>query len=137
VDIKKETSCNTCTRRLVVIAYQRAPWFRIVREPMKLAMNVWAKRYGLDFRTCEVNSTSCGNCIRFYKNALKERSTLFRWLHSIINPVFDVILEWIVSSEEVAQAKAHACAAIDGEALPYDGDKYIKNPWWNKIVFKR
>ncbi|MBW1717542.1 MAG: hypothetical protein JRJ77_17285 [Deltaproteobacteria bacterium] len=48
-----------------------------------------------------------------------------------------MILERIASSEEVSEAKAHARAAIDGEALPYDGEKYIKDPWWNKVIFKR
>jgi len=49
------------------------------------------------------------------------------------NPVFDAILEGIVSKEEVDKAKAHARTAIAGEALPYDGDEYTKDPRWGKI----
>jgi len=51
----------------------------------------------------------------------------------VVNPVFDTILERIVSKEEVKKAKAHARAATAGEALPYDGDKYIKDSRWERI----
>jgi hypothetical protein len=130
---KKSTVCYTCTRRLVDIAYQRSPWFRVIREPLKLTMRTWVRLYGLDTEEYEVCSPSCYNCIRFYKTALKERSRLFRLLHSLVNPIFDFILERIVSREEVDKAKAHASAATSGEVLPYDGDKYIGDPRWEKI----
>jgi hypothetical protein len=39
---------------------------------------------------------------------LKERSSLFRFLNGIVNPIFDHILETIVSKEEVLEAKKHA-----------------------------
>jgi len=130
---KKNTVCNTCTRRLVVIAYRRSPWFRLVREPLKFTMRKWARLYGFNPEEYEVRSPSCYHCIRFYKNALKERSGLFRLLHSLVNPAFDAILERIVAKEEVNKAEAHARAAMEGEALPYNGDKYTRDPWWGKI----
>ncbi len=54
-------------------------------------------------------------CIRFNKNALKERPGLFRLLNSLANPVYDPILERIVSSEEVGKAKAYASASTEGQ----------------------
>jgi hypothetical protein len=130
---KKSTVCNTCTRRLLDIAYERSPWFRMVREPLKLTMRTWVRLYGFDTEVYEVRSPSCYNCIRFYKITLKERSGLFRLLHSLVNPIFDFILERIVSQEEVDKAKAHASAAMSGDALPYDGDKYVRDSRWEKI----
>ena len=130
---KKNAECNTCTRRLVDIAYEHSPWFRLVREPLKFTMRTWVRLSGLDPEEYKVYSSGCYNCMRFYKTALKEHSGLFRLLHSMVNPVFDVILEGIVSKEEVKKAKAHARAATAGEALPYGGNKYTKDPRWGKI----
>lgn len=130
---KKNAVCNTCTRRLVVIAYRRSPWFRLVREPLKLTMRTWVRLYGMDPGEYEVRSPGCYRCMRFYKTVLKEQSRLFRWLNSLVNPTFDAILERVVSKEEVNKAKAHARAAISGEMLPYDGDKYTRDPMWDKI----
>lgn len=130
---KRDGVCNTCTRRLVDIAYQRSPWFRLVREPLKFTMRTWVRLYGMDPGEYEIRSPGCYNCMRFYKTALKERSRLFRLLNSLVNPTFDAILEWIVSEEEVDKAKTHARAATAGEALPHDGDKYTRDPRWDKI----
>lgn len=130
---KKNAVCNTCTRRLIGIAYQHSPWFRIVREPLKLTMRTWVRLYGFDTEVYEVRSPSCYKCMRFYKTTLKERSRLFRLLNSLVNPIFDFILERIVSREEVDKAKAHANAAISGEALPYNGEEYVRDHRWEKI----
>lgn len=131
--LKKDTICNTCTRRLIYIAYEHAPWFRLFREPLKLAMRCWVQFRHLDPGEYEVNSPGCYSCMRFYKTTLKESSTLFRLLNSLVNPVFDAILERIVSKEEVDKAKAHARAAIAGETLLYDSDRYIRDPKWRRI----
>jgi hypothetical protein len=46
--------------------------------------------------------------MRFRKTVLKERSALFRWLNARVNPVFDRLLETIVTQEEVHAAKQYA-----------------------------
>ena len=130
---KKSSVCNTCKRRLVDIAYQRSPWFRLVREPLKLMMRSWVRLYRFNPEEYIVLSPGCCNCMRFHKTVLKERSRFFRLFNAMVNPVFDAILEWIVSKEEVDKAKAHARAAISGEALPYDGDEYTKDSRWERI----
>ena len=130
---KKDAKCNTCTRRLIYIAYECSPWFRLVREPLKFIMRCWVWLYQLDPDEYKVNSPSCRNCMRSYKTLLKENSRFFRFLNLLVNPVFDIILERIVSREEVKKAKAHAHAATASEMLPYDGDRYIKDPRWNRI----
>jgi hypothetical protein len=44
----------------------------------------------------EVRTQSCFRCLRFYKVALKEKSSVFRYLNDRINPFFDVLIERIV-----------------------------------------
>lgn len=105
---KKDAVCNTCTIRLVRIAYQRSPWFRLVREPLRLGMRLLAWWHHIDPAEYQVRSPGCYRCMRFYKTALKERSALFRWLNDRINPRFDALLERIVTEEEVRAAKAYA-----------------------------
>lgn len=66
----------------------------------------------------EVRAPECYGCMRYYKVALKERSAAFRWLNERVNPVFDALLERIVSPAEVQKAQAYARAATVGEARP-------------------
>jgi hypothetical protein len=106
--VKKNAVCNTCTIRLVRIAYARAPWFRLVREPLRLGMRGLAWCHRIDPDEYEVRTPSCYGCMRFYKVALKEKSALFRWLNDRVNPHFDALLERLVTAEEMRDAKAHA-----------------------------
>ncbi|HLF89481.1 MAG TPA: hypothetical protein VI451_11080 [Anaerolineales bacterium] len=84
----------------LLIVYLRAPWFRLVRDPLKLGMYILAWAYRVDPAEYEVRTPACYGCLRFYKTALKEKSTLFRWLNDRVNPIFDALLEWIVTPEE-------------------------------------
>jgi hypothetical protein len=105
---KKYASCNTCTIMLVQTAYRRAWWFRLVREPLRIGLIVMSKLYGIDAKSYTVRSENCYGCIRFMKTALKENSPLFNRLNNLINPVFDRIMERIVTGEEVSEAKRFA-----------------------------
>ena len=84
--IKKNAVCNTCTIRLVNAAYRRAPWFRLVREPLKWSMRLMALFYRINPDEYEVRTPSCYGCMRFYKVALKEKSRLFCWLNDQSTP---------------------------------------------------
>lgn len=105
----KQGTCGTCTIQLVRIAYRRAPWFRVVREPLRWGMLSMGWLYRVDRRAYAVPTESCVGCLRFTKTGLRERSALFRWLNDRINPVFDRILEGsIVTPDELAEAKRYA-----------------------------
>lgn len=111
---RKDARCTTCTIKLVAIAYQRTPWFRLVREPLRFGMRLWAWISRLDPSEYDVRTPACYGCIRFYKSALKERSRIFRFLNKHINPLFNALMERIVTVEEVQQAKAFAHQAGEG-----------------------
>lgn len=117
---RKNAICNTCTIRLVKIAYQRAPWFRLVREPLKWGMRFLAFIHQINPSEYEVRTRACYGCIRFYKVALKEKSGLFRFLNDRINPLFDAMIERIVSPAEIQDAKGHARAAMAGQVDQQD-----------------
>jgi len=51
----------------------------------------------------------------------------------MVNPLFDAMLEKIVSAEEIQKAKAHAKAVTAGEALPHDGASYTSDELWARI----
>ncbi len=107
--------CNTCTLKLVTIAYQRRPLFRLLREPLKAGMRLLCWVHRVDPREYVVRTASCYGCIRFYKTSLKEKSPLFRFLHDRMNPLFDSLLERIVTEEEIRNAKTFARSASAGE----------------------
>ncbi|MEW6357277.1 MAG: nitroreductase [Planctomycetota bacterium] len=100
--------CNTCTIRLVELCYRRAWWFRFVREPLRLGMRIMAWWHGIDPRDYVVRTEACRGCIRFMKTALKEKSAAFRRLNDWINPLFDWMMERIVTAGEVENAKRYA-----------------------------
>ncbi|MBN2548836.1 MAG: hypothetical protein JXB15_06750 [Anaerolineales bacterium] len=119
---RKNAVCNTCTIQLVNAAYRRAPWFRLVREPLKAGMRLMALLYRVDPGEYEVRTPSCYGCMRFYKVALKEKSGLFCWLNGLVNPHFDALIERILTEEEVQLAQAYARAAMSGELDSKDED---------------
>jgi hypothetical protein len=100
--------CNTCTIMLVKKAYGRDPWFRLFREPLRWGMMVMAKLYRIDPERYAVRSEQCRGCLRFVKTALKDRSTLFNRLNESMNPLFDRMIECIVTAEEIGEAKRFA-----------------------------
>lgn len=112
---EKYAVCNHCTYKLVAIAYKRAPWFRLFREPLKLGMQYLAFIHRIDAREYRVRTPSCYQCIRFYKTALFQKSASFRWLHDRFNPIFNKLLSRIVTNEERKQAKLYADAASSGD----------------------
>ncbi|MBC8477681.1 MAG: nitroreductase [Dehalococcoidia bacterium] len=126
-ELRKNAVCGTCTLKLVVIAYRRAPWFRLLREPLKLGMRCLSLIHHVDTAEYLVRTPACFNCIRFYKVALKEKSATFRWLHTWINPVFDYFLEKIVTGEELRQAKTYARAASQGGLGQEQTDDWMRN----------
>ena len=107
----KPAVCNTCTIQLVRIAYGRAPRFRLVREPLKAGMVAMGWLYRVDPREYNVPTESCHGCVRFTKLGLREKSGLFRWMNARINPIFDRILESIVTAAELEEAKRYAAKA--------------------------
>jgi hypothetical protein len=125
-NVKKNAVCNTCTLKLVSIAYHRALWFRLFREPLRLGMRFLSWIYRVNPSEYEVRTSHCFGCIRFYKVALKEKSGLFRQMNDLFNPVFDVLLERIVTEEEIKQAKTYARAATDGEITSEDAAKWMQ-----------
>jgi hypothetical protein len=124
--VKKNALCNTCTLKLVSIAYRRAPWFRLCRAPLKLGMRFLSFLYRVNPAEYEVRTPQCFGCIRFYKAALKEQSGLFRWINDMVNPLFDALLERIVNEEEIKQAKTYARAATEGGITPEEAEKWTQ-----------
>lgn len=91
------------------------------------------KLKGININHYKINNENCTNCNRFYKNALKEKSALFRWLNNKINPVFDHWLEKIVSEDEIKKAKDHAAAIKNNADIPDGWNKKSNLKKWNKI----
>ena len=122
----KNAVCGNCTLKLVSIAYRRAPWFRLVREPILVGMRFFVRIHHVTTDEYRPLTTACHNCIRFYKTALLKESAIFRWLHGWINPVFDYFLEGkIVTEEELSQAKVYAQAATRGTLSQEEIDDWM------------
>lgn len=110
----KHAVCNTCTLKLVSIAYDRSIVFKLIREPLKLIMRIFSILYRIDPSEYSVRTRNCYGCIRFYKTALKEKSALFNFMNRIINPVFDRIIEKLITDEELRKSKEYAAKATEG-----------------------
>lgn len=123
---KKNAVCGTCTLKLVTIAYRRAPWFRLLREPLKLGMRFLVRLHHVDAAQYAVRTPACYGCIRFYKVALKDNSAVFRWLHRWVNPSFDYFLEKIVTKDELSNAKMYAKAASQGNVNEKDMEGWMR-----------
>ena len=114
--------CNTCTIMLVKKAYERAGWFRLVREPLRWGMLVMAKLYRIDPEQYLVRREQCRGCLRVMKTALKDRSALFNRLNNAVNPLFDRIMERMVTGDEIGEAKRYARESTH----PKDGIEVVR-----------
>lgn len=105
-----------CTLKLVVIAYQRKPWLRLVREPMLAGMRILARWHHIrrEVEEYPFPTANCCGCIRFYKTLLFRKSRTFRWLHGRLNPIFNYFIDRIITQDERKRAREYALAASSG-----------------------
>lgn len=81
--------------------------------------------YRIDPAEYEARTPACYGCLRFYKTALKDQSALFRRLNRLINPLFDALLEQLVTGDEIQQAKTYAQVATRGNLTDPDDEAII------------
>ncbi len=112
-------SCKICTIRLETLCYQRAWWFRIFREILASGIRVFAIAYLIRPKDYLARSPMCFKCIRFRKNALKRRSSLFNWLDSYLNPMFNRVRDSLLTVKELEDARALARRAEDRSFIDY------------------
>ncbi len=110
-------SCKICTIRLETLCYQRAWWFRVFREKLASGIRVFAIVYLIRPKDCLARSPMCFKCIRFRKNALKERTALFNWLDSYLNSMFNRVRDSLLTAEELENARALARRAADRDFI--------------------
>ena len=87
--MKPVTTCNSCTRHLVDLCYKRSLAFRLFRTPLVAGMKIMARWHGINLKDYPVKTERCRNCVRFMKNALKQKSPTFALLNERINPYFN------------------------------------------------
>jgi hypothetical protein len=76
-------------------------------------MRLMALLYRVNPYEYEVRTSSCYGCMRFYKITLKEKSGLFRFLNSLINPLFDAMIERLLTTAELRDAEQFAKDAME------------------------
>ena len=108
-----DIKCKMCTIHLERLCYQRAWWFRAVREVFATGIRLFAWVYRVQPRDDLARSRMCYQCIRFRKNAVSERSGLFRWLNRRINPLFNYIRDSLLTVQELDRARELARRAGD------------------------
>jgi len=106
-------SCRICTIHLERLCYARAWWFRPLRECFAIGIRLFAICYRIDPRDHEPRSPICLGCIRFRKNALKQRSAIFRGLDGMLNPVFNRVRDHLLTPAEMEAARTLARQAAD------------------------
>ena len=60
----------------------------------------------------------CHRCMRFRKNAVRERSRLFVWLDGYLNPWFNRVRDSLLTPEELAAARELARRAEQRDFIP-------------------
>ena len=103
--------CRLCTIRLEALCYKRAWWFRAFREVLATGVRLFALVYRIHPENYVTRSPACHGCFRFKKNALKEKSALFRWLDGYFNPLFNRVRDSLLTPEELNEAREYALDA--------------------------
>jgi hypothetical protein len=107
------TACKICTIRLEELCYQRAWWFRAFRETLATGIRLFAIALAIRTDGGNARSKKCHGCLRFRKNALKQRSPLFNWLDGYLNPLFNRARDSLLTPQELEQARALARSRAD------------------------
>ncbi len=107
------TACKICTIRLEELCYQRARWFRAFRETLATGIRLFAVALMIRTDGGKARSKKCHGCLRFRKNALKQRSPLFNWLDGYLNPIFNRVRNSLLTPQELEQARALARSRAD------------------------
>lgn len=105
--------CKICTIRLEQLCYRRAWWFRAFREVLATGIRLFALAYAIPADRHPPRSSQCHRCLRFRKNALKERSALFNWLDGYLNPFFNRVRDSLLTEDEKESARELARRAAD------------------------
>ena len=106
-------ACKICTIRLEELCYRRAWWFRAFREALATGIRLFAIALWIRTDQGRARSKKCHGCLRFRKNALKQRSPLFNWLDGFLNPFFNRVRNSLLTPEELEQARALARSRAD------------------------
>jgi hypothetical protein len=106
-------SCKICTIRLEEICYRRAWWFRVFREALATGIRLYAIALWIRTDRGQARSKKCHGCLRFRKNALKQRSPSFNWLDGYLNPFFNRVRDSLLTPQELEQARALARSRAD------------------------
>ena len=116
------SACKICTIRLEELCYQRAWWFRAFRETLATGIRLFAIALMIRTDGGKARSKKCHGCLRFRKNALKQRSPLFNWLDGYLNRLFNRARDSLLAPQELEQARALARSRADpGFAEPAAG----------------
>jgi hypothetical protein len=107
------SACKICTIRLEELCYQRAWWFRAFREVLATGIRLFAVALAIRTDKGKARSKKCYGCLRFRKNALKQRSPLFNWLDGYLNPLFNRARDSLLTPQELEQARALARSRAD------------------------
>ena len=113
--VRKRAICKTCTIQLVELCYERKLWFRLFREPLVLGMRIMSSWHGIHARNYEVRNQRCYGCIRFMKEALKDKSPIFCWLNDRINPIFNQLRDEMITPQEKEEARKFAREAMGSD----------------------
>ena len=84
----------------------------------------------VDVNCYDVRSPACAKCPRFLKLALKERSRVFRALNSLVNPLFDKLLERLVPEEEQERSRVYAEQAMAGTLTEEESKRWAGRDVW-------
>lgn len=105
--------CKICTIHLELLCYRRAWWFRAFRETLATGIRLFALAYRIPADRHRARSPMCFKCLRFRKNALKQRSPLFNLLDARLNPLFNRVRDSLLTADELERARRLARQAED------------------------
>lgn len=117
MDTAPQPVCRVCTLHLEQLCDRRAWWFRSFKAVLRAGIRLFALAYRIPPESAVPRSRHCHHCLRFRKNALKQRSPLFVWLDGYLNPLFNRLRDSLLSPAELQQARELALRREDPEAL--------------------
>jgi hypothetical protein len=89
----------------------------VFREVLASGIRFFAFLYGIRADQQTMRSPMCKSCLRFRKNLLKEKSGIFNWMDSYLNPFFNRVRDSLLNETEKEFARQLAQQAADSSFI--------------------
>lgn len=109
-------TCRLCTRHIVGVCRGKSLPFTLTEALLAACVRTAALLLGIRMDEAVAHTPRCRGCMRFTRNALRQKSPVFARLDRLVNSFFTMYCERLCPEKELTMAKSMAAEFMEFEA---------------------